>query len=904
MDHETLGAALSLAKKKLFNEEAFKDNIDDWLDDHPEATTTVQDGSITREKLANDVGAVVDGAQQIVAVQADQPTESMNKVWIDSDEYGETSVPTMEDLEEVTDDVTQLKNAIQAMDGGTTGQVLRKRSNSDYAFEWASVGQPTDEQVQNAVDDYIDTHPELLNDYVTPEMFGAVGDGVTNDSQAVQDACDSGYAVYFGSNKTYYLASPVNIAHDCHLFGGKNTFIQTKTPSGGNANSAFVISGTLKKTTSLTTDYTTTGNTDNCGNKFTFADMTDISIGDILVITATDQYYSYARDNYYLGGTLLISDIYDNHIYASDSMPWDINNTENVSVKVYSAPTATIENISFVSDYDGVKRGGWQILLKWCKNSIVRNCYISQINFGLDVYYSINTLVDNITLSKSKYDNSISHDGYGIKIDSSTNTIIKRVMSICSQGCLDMGGDTPNLNTFVYNCNLLSECRSIGIDMHENSYNLVVEDCVLGGASFYGTVQVNRCRFIQNTRANSIGISIRGSHNPNWADFKITNCEFDNGMNIQVLRHSPQSPIQSFENKFGNIVIEDCKGGWFSFIADTTSSITANIIYRLIIKRWYDCEQFTHAEGTKIKYAEIVDTYFIRHIWINKQHNGSAIYLDGIECINIYKDSPRVARSFVSLTANGGKYFLPEKTNIELSSSDENAHYIVCGENFASNTPSDYICGAVAGNVGESITFTPYSILDNALTTDTNGNLVFSQPSNYSGAAQIFMKCLSYIPENSVVRVSCALKDTGSVEGQAYRIYIATINCDTGKITYKGNGSSGTASAAGTTITHYYGVPANSLVLCYLSCSNAVPGSETTFENFVAKSVPFEMYDSSVPIEYDEYTGSSRSGDGTLKSVSGINYIMASTTSFSAKIQADYISNPVGLFPTALGVSF
>ena len=28
-------------------------NVEDWLDDHPEATTTVQDGAITRVKLAS-----------------------------------------------------------------------------------------------------------------------------------------------------------------------------------------------------------------------------------------------------------------------------------------------------------------------------------------------------------------------------------------------------------------------------------------------------------------------------------------------------------------------------------------------------------------------------------------------------------------------------------------------------------------------------------------------------------------------------------------------------------------------------------------------------------------------------------------------------------------------------------
>ena len=34
---------------------AIEQAVTDWLDDHPEATTTVEDGSITEEKLAQDV---------------------------------------------------------------------------------------------------------------------------------------------------------------------------------------------------------------------------------------------------------------------------------------------------------------------------------------------------------------------------------------------------------------------------------------------------------------------------------------------------------------------------------------------------------------------------------------------------------------------------------------------------------------------------------------------------------------------------------------------------------------------------------------------------------------------------------------------------------------------------------
>ena len=116
-------------------------------------------------------------------------------------------------------------------------------------------GEPTDEQtlaavgeymqahpeaaidetiINSAVDDWLDDHPEAtttvldgslteakfsaalklkaIKDYVTPEMFGAVGDGLTDDTQAIQDAIDSGKPVLM-VNK-YLIESTITIAHN------------------------------------------------------------------------------------------------------------------------------------------------------------------------------------------------------------------------------------------------------------------------------------------------------------------------------------------------------------------------------------------------------------------------------------------------------------------------------------------------------------------------------------------------------------------------------------------------------------------------------------------------------------------------------------------------------------------
>ncbi|MGN1156557.1 MAG: hypothetical protein ACI4TK_10295, partial [Agathobacter sp.] len=58
---------------------------------------------------------------------------------------------------------------------------------------------------------------------VTPEMFGAKGDGKTDDTEAIQKAIDSGYNVVFG-DKTYFIAAnkylTISNKTDFHMYGG------------------------------------------------------------------------------------------------------------------------------------------------------------------------------------------------------------------------------------------------------------------------------------------------------------------------------------------------------------------------------------------------------------------------------------------------------------------------------------------------------------------------------------------------------------------------------------------------------------------------------------------------------------------------------------------------------------
>ena len=93
-------------------------------------------------------------------------------------------------------------------------KVAQRQKPSDYIYTETEIVQ------------YIDLNKKISNLYVTPEMFGAVGDGITDDSRAIQEALEKEVPVHFGS-KTYRCKDIItkNIKN-IHMKGTGRTVIQ------------------------------------------------------------------------------------------------------------------------------------------------------------------------------------------------------------------------------------------------------------------------------------------------------------------------------------------------------------------------------------------------------------------------------------------------------------------------------------------------------------------------------------------------------------------------------------------------------------------------------------------------------------------------------------------------------
>ena len=735
--------------------------------------------------------------------------------------------------------------------------------------------------------------------------FGAVGDGLTDDSAAVQAAVNAGYNVYFSDGKTYYIPTTVNITQNTKLHGGRGTIIMTKLQNG-LLNNVFVASGTLKKTTTLTTDYTSNGSTANSGNRFTLTDMTDINIGDLMIITATDQFYSYARPYYYLGGTLLIGDIYDGHLFTTCDLPYNIENTANVTVQIYDAPTVVFENLTFKGETD-MENGGhykYMITLSKCKNSVVRNCTLFDLDNAISLEMCNNTRIEGISMSKVKEDNARAGDGYGLNIYSCTNTVVQRVNAICGQSCIDVTGSITSLHTYIKYCELSSECRGNAIGSHENVYNTVIEDCVVTGINVLGTAYISRCRFIKNNRiVNSNGVSFCGNHDPNHSILKIRDCIFDEGKQIYISAPLVSNPVQAFDDIVGLVEITDCQGGFLIFQGTQSEYILSNVINELRLTRWKDCAYFSRSNASDdiIKKLYISDCSFKNNVWINDGYEDHGMILENIYDFDCRSTIPMMHKVSADKPTIGSKYTLPGNTSISLSSSNTSAKYVICGRNIASNDPDDYFVGNVYGSAGGDLTRTIATGTCPTISSDADGNIVFTQPGNTS-SNNMYPVGLFYCQEYGTINMSATIKNTGATDGASFKPYVALVNCDTGKLVDRYLGTEVQATAAGATISFSKTVRKNYAAMCYYYCSTPVANSVTTFENMKACCDP--AFAPKPLTDSDVYEAHRRTGDGSVPSLDGVNNIMCSELDFHVTFSADYVDSPIGLLPSGTGVSF
>lgn len=153
---------------------------------------------------------VSDGYQQIVSLYNTRASSDFNK------SYGYTKKTV------IIDNDCWIRVAIKK-DDGTTFDELSIDSIVSILIATSNI-----EKINHAI--------SLTSVYVTPEQFGAIGDGVTDDTEAIQAMIDSSNGLYCVLSKKYLISAPLKLynkigikivgtganSHACRLIASKS----------------------------------------------------------------------------------------------------------------------------------------------------------------------------------------------------------------------------------------------------------------------------------------------------------------------------------------------------------------------------------------------------------------------------------------------------------------------------------------------------------------------------------------------------------------------------------------------------------------------------------------------------------------------------------------------------------
>lgn len=253
---------------------------------------------------------------------------------------------------------------------------------------------------------------EIADGEVSPEMLGAVGDGVADDIAALQAANDFGRPIRGRKEATYKINSIWTLSANCdiNLNGAR---IDMSGISG--TRHGIVIAGSLASTTgtALSADVAEKSYTANVGSGAVYSENED-------VLLSSDDFYAYTGTNVSKGEIKRIRSI------ASDTLTFTTPANDNYTFGL-GAGAGRVRRVNWI---DGVKirnlhvigSGGATtaergICLRYCRDFLIENVTVEgQQQYQIEINSCLRGRINNATCNGVYYDGVTGNIFYGISI--------------------------------------------------------------------------------------------------------------------------------------------------------------------------------------------------------------------------------------------------------------------------------------------------------------------------------------------------------------------------------------------------------------------------------------------------------------------------------------------------------
>ena len=300
-----------------------------------------------------------------------------------------------------------------------------------------------------------------LRQIVSLKDFGAVGDGSTDDTAAIQLALNSGFKNITGSGLTYKVISALTISASDITF--QDLTIDTSSKTG--VIEFITVEGTQGSNVALTANSLTGSNTITVGDTSTFA------VDDYAYISS-DEVWS-ATQTVLLGQIVKIKSKTSTVLTLHDDVLYNFNTADSAVV----APVSTLDNLTFKDikfiGADDTTNNQTALKLNKCFNVNVENCDFS--------YYSYASVVFDRCI-QSKVSNSSTRFArksglaYGFAILNGCYSVA--VLDCFSQDQRHMVtvGDNEGINLYIrITGNHAASAADAGIDAHPACDFMVID---------------------------------------------------------------------------------------------------------------------------------------------------------------------------------------------------------------------------------------------------------------------------------------------------------------------------------------------------------------------------------------------------------------------------------------------
>lgn len=390
-----------------------------------------------------------------------------------------------------------------------------------------------------------ETDVELKKRGIPLSQFGAIGDGVIDDANAIETALLSGNLILGDPKKVYRIGREINGGDNAQFFSETKIPIKIK-PSGSFR--ALRFNGELKATTTLSQDVML--NTTD----ITLADTSSVTVGDILVMKSNSLWYYDPRESTYKGETHVVEAV--NGLVVTLRNPlWDTYKVANetVTVSVYKPVHVQLENISIIYEQPRDVAG---ISINYGINPRIKNVKIENARLvGISLNSCYRADFHDVQISGSDFVSS----GYGIQDSNSSFTEVSKSQFYSNRRGIDFSGGVPSRGGTVKDCLVIGKsgfADSSGFGTHGGAEHISFEQNTLMNLS-NGIVFRGANLSAKNNRF--IGYVNYGFVLQHGTNYTITDNEYDSNVVNKNISGSPNG-LNNQMNTFVQLSTDNLTG--------------------------------------------------------------------------------------------------------------------------------------------------------------------------------------------------------------------------------------------------------------------------------------------------------------------------------------------------------